>query len=183
MAKRDHKATVSFIERIILLVIIFIVPLHFIVTRYFSVGLLWERVNYFHIVNVCFSIIFIAIAILQYFLNKPYLAVVFGCHQLKDRSFHITFRHLNLCARCSGILVGVFIMLFFSGLDINQNYFLLGIIPLAVDGFYQYFSSYKSTNNRRFVTGFLFAPALIVLSSYYYLFMANLTVKFITLIR
>lgn len=74
-------------------------------------------------------------------------------------------------------------MLFLSGLNVNQNYFLLGIIPLAIDGFYQYFSRYTSTNKRRFITGLLFGPALIVLSSHYYLFMAKLMMKFITLIR
>lgn len=35
--------------------------------------------------------------------------VLFRCHQLPERSFHIKGFQMPLCARCMGILIGFFI--------------------------------------------------------------------------
>ena len=45
--------------------------------------------------------------------------------------------------------------------DIRISFALM--IPMLIDGFTQKLTSYKSTNFRRFVTGFLFGIGLVVL--------------------
>ena len=80
-----------------------------------------------------------------------------GCHQLKERSFHIKGRQLFVCSRCLGIIIGyIFIapILYFLNLHIGF-YSLLLMIPLIIDGSLQALHIIKSNNIRRFITGLL----------------------------
>ena len=86
------------------------------------------------------------------------------CHQMPSRSFSIGSYQFPLCARCTGIMVGRGISLllfpvFYFALDIPLLPALivlpLLLVPLAVDGMIQKFTSYESTNFRRMVTGIL----------------------------
>lgn len=88
------------------------------------------------------------------------------CHSKPERCFVYKNRHLPLCARCTGIILGGLIYLvssklFFFILQINIIYFDYKIcfflaLPMIMDGGLQYLRYKQSTNNRRFVTGFLF---------------------------
>ena len=179
MSKQNSQ--ISFVERIIILIIFMIIPLHFIIIKYLKAGLMWEKVNHFHIVSVCYSVIFLTIIIFQNILHRPYLALVFGCHQIRERTFQQAFKYLQICSRCSGMLIGVFIMMLLSKLNINQHWFLLGMIPITVDGLSQRYLNYNSTNIRRFFTGLLFGPCFIIFTTYYYLFTAKLIFKLVNI--
>lgn len=182
MANQNKVAKVLIFERIILLLVITIIPLHFVIVRYIKENFLWERVNYFQIVSICYAILLITLTILQNVFHKPYLAIIFGCHQLEHRSFSFFYRYLKICSRCSGILIGMLLTVFLSKSNINKHLFLLGIIPIVIDGFYQYYSKYESTNQRRLLTGILFGPAFLVIVSYYYFFIAKLSMEIVKFI-
>ncbi|MEK6971079.1 MAG: DUF2085 domain-containing protein [archaeon] len=99
-----------------------------------------------------------------------FLKIVF-CHALPGRCFSFRGHSFPLCARCTGILLGIPF-----GYIVN-NFFLhewgIGIflmMPLILDGFIQVGFHYESTNVRRLVTGvvfttgmFLFIPELMAL--------------------
>ena len=82
-----------------------------------------------------------------------------GCHQMAERSFFLGSYQFPLCARCTGIAIGhaaAFLTGFFYTL--RYSIALLGI-PLALDGTIQYFTSYRSDNRKRLVTGILYGFA------------------------
>ena len=90
------------------------------------------------------------------------------CHQMPSRSFFIGSYQFPLCARCTGIMAGRVIALllfpvFRFALDIPLLPALIVLpillVPLAVDGMVQKFTSYESTNFRRMVTGILWGLA------------------------
>jgi len=59
-----------------------------------------------------------ALAHLAYFLFAPF------CHQLPERSFHISGVQLSVCARCMGIYLGIFAGTLFYGV-ISKVFFSL----------------------------------------------------------
>lgn len=90
------------------------------------------------------------------------------CHQMPSRSFFIGSYQFPLCARCTGIMAGRVIALllfpvFLFAVDIPLLPALIVLpillVPLAVDGMVQKFTSYTSTNFRRVVTGILWGFA------------------------
>ena len=94
------------------------------------------------------------------------------CHQMPSRSFFIGSYQFPLCARCTGIMAGRVIALllfpiFYFALDIPLLPALIVLpillVPLAVDGLVQKFTSYESTNFRRMVTGILWGFAEMTL--------------------
>lgn len=94
------------------------------------------------------------------------------CHQMPSRSFFIGSYQFPLCARCTGIMSGRVIALllfpvFLFALQIPLLPALIVLpillVPLAVDGLVQKFTSYESTNFRRMVTGILWGFAEITL--------------------
>ena len=94
------------------------------------------------------------------------------CHQMPSRSFFIGSYQFPLCARCTGIMVGRLIalllfpvFLFFVDVPLLSALIVLPIllVPLAVDGLVQKFTSYESTNFRRMVTGILWGFAEMTL--------------------
>ena len=83
------------------------------------------------------------------------------CHHLPERSIKFFGIENYLCARCFGLLVGTilgFITLIFYHIPFLVS--ILFLIPLIIDGFTQAFSTYESTNPRRFITGLIFGLAL-----------------------
>ena len=112
-----------------------------------------------------YSLIFILILMnVAYFMyDKQYLAVFFGCHQKKERSFQKNGIPYILCARCTGIMIGIVLSYFAFKYEVPL--ILLGIltIPLFVDGIIQHFTEYESKNLTRLITGILFAPALVII--------------------
>jgi len=88
------------------------------------------------------------------------------CHQRPERSFFIKGKKLPLCSRCLGIyvsfLIGVFFILFLKSYFLEITWmrllviFLIGFIPISIDGFTQLFGWRKSNNILRFITGIIF---------------------------
>ena len=79
-----------------------------------------------------------------------------GCHQMPERSFFVGSRQFPLCARCTGIAAGHVlgaVVSFFRPVSFG---FLLGTLPLMIDGITQQITSYESTNRRRLWTGLLY---------------------------
>ena len=116
-----------------------------------------------------------------------------GCHQKESRSFILNENQMPVCARDTGIFVGmtsaIFISLFVNPSEdflenLSRFYFkkmkkricfiltVLLLLPLISDGFLQLFTSYESNNTIRFFTGictgisisFLALSALLMLT-------------------
>ena len=80
-----------------------------------------------------------------------------GCHQMKERSFHIKGKQMFVCSRCLGIIIGYIIVapiMYFLKLHFGF-YTILFMIPLVIDGSLQYFKVLTSNNIRRLITGLL----------------------------
>lgn len=79
----------------------------------------------------------------------------FPCHRMKDRSFHFSGKPFPVCARCTGILLGFFLIPallliswrapFWIGMGLN--------LPMIIDGYTQLKKWRKSNNILRFITG------------------------------
>lgn len=90
------------------------------------------------------------------------------CHRIPERSFFIKGHQFPVCARCTGFYTGLIVYLVFNHFyehAYNINTLMISIIlmiPTAVDGFTQYFGPRESTNNLRFITGFIGGLGLII---------------------
>src|SRR4051812_3019423 len=93
------------------------------------------------------------------------------CHQLPERSFFHDGHYLPVCARDTGIYIGIFSTLLF--LYMTKKYrtttipnkkisftLLLFLFPLVIDGFSSYLGIYSTTNLIRILTGIMFGMAL-----------------------
>lgn len=78
------------------------------------------------------------------------------CHQLDERSFHMGVRKFPVCARCTGIYVGALVSIVISFWLQSPILFAAMLLPMILDGTIQYFTKYRSTNSKRFVTGVVF---------------------------
>ncbi|PKP54305.1 MAG: hypothetical protein CVT90_01980 [Candidatus Altiarchaeales archaeon HGW-Altiarchaeales-3] len=91
------------------------------------------------------------------------------CHQKPERSFFIYGHQLGVCARCTGIYIGMLILTLLYPLvrNINNNstpskyYLIASLIPIGLDGVTQLIGLRESTNEVRFITGFIFGGILI----------------------
>ncbi len=144
-------------EVVLLLILIIIVPLSFIVIR----NLVYGDTNFFFISSSTLAFIFLLIWLLQILFKKPYLPLVFNCHQKEERSLTQTFNLFKLCSRCSAIYIGILLTPLLTFIPIHYHYYLLFSIPLIVDGVLQQYTTYESNHLKRIITGLLFAPALI----------------------
>ena len=79
-----------------------------------------------------------------------------GCHQMPERSFFIGSYQFPLCARCTGILIGHLLGIGISFLHLVPPVWIIGTIPLMIDGTVQKLTRYESTNLRRLWTGILY---------------------------
>jgi uncharacterized membrane protein len=89
------------------------------------------------------------------------------CHSIPERCFVYKNRHLPICARCTGILFGGILSLFFLNIfNLNfsfQTSFILAV-PMIIDGGLQYLNYIISNNNRRFLTGLFCGIATVIFS-------------------
>lgn len=85
------------------------------------------------------------------------LARIMGCHQKPERSFHFKGKPLPICARCTGILIGIFssIIFFIFFPNISPWFIFLFLVPGLLDGFVQLKTKYRSNNFKRLITGIL----------------------------
>lgn len=93
------------------------------------------------------------------------------CHQIEERSLQAAGAALSVCARDTGIYIGIFSTLLYLHLSkrkanitiptIKISFFLLLLmVPLIVDGLGSYLHIFDSNNLRRLVTGICFGLAL-----------------------
>ncbi|MGN4672196.1 DUF2085 domain-containing protein [Bacillus cereus group sp. MYBK106-1] len=81
------------------------------------------------------------------------------CHRRSDRSFLKLQKYITLCARCTGMLIGILMFPIYFYITLS---FLFAIIlsfsaqiPLLIDGFTQKWKWRSSTNLLRVTTGVL----------------------------
>ncbi len=83
------------------------------------------------------------------------------CHQRADRSFFLGGNELPFCARCTGVWLGLFlglVVMAFVAVPLDSRLawvFVVGLLPLMVDGGGQLLGLWESTNVVRLVTGVL----------------------------
>lgn len=88
---------------------------------------------------------------------------LFRCHQLSDRSFHLCGFQLPLCARCTGIFLGLVLFgpVLCALLPLNMYVSLFFVGAMLVDGFTQLKGWRKSNNFLRLITGLGFGYATV----------------------
>lgn len=77
------------------------------------------------------------------------------CHQKPERSFFYKEKQFPVCSRCTGIVIGATAGFVLASLTQPNLIFVLGFIPLIIDGTTQYYGLRTSNNTLRFVTGLL----------------------------
>ena len=93
------------------------------------------------------------------------------CHQLQERSLQISGKPLSVCARDTGIYLGIFSTLIYFFLfkrnkivtipSIKVSFFLLlFMVPMMIDGLGSYAHLFESNNARRLITGLGFGFVL-----------------------
>jgi uncharacterized membrane protein len=98
------------------------------------------------------------------FRDKKF-CLYFFCHRLEERCIKIGNHTSFLCARCTGLVVGVGLAVMLFALNVILPLYALGLIclPLLIDGFTQAFNLRKSNNPLRFTSGILFAIGMILI--------------------
>ena len=84
------------------------------------------------------------------------LALLSGCHQRAERSFFVNGRQVPLCARCLGLLIGLFLAPIYRA---NLGVSLALISVFVLDGFTQLMRVRQSRNWLRFSSGLGFSMA------------------------
>lgn len=88
------------------------------------------------------------------------------CHQAEGRCYHINGYKMGLCTRCTGVFVG---LTFFGWMailirptrEMKFTYFVLTLLPLAIDGAGNLLEIWSTGNNVRFFTGIIFAFGIV----------------------
>ncbi|HDR7525090.1 TPA: DUF2085 domain-containing protein [Bacillus paranthracis] len=91
------------------------------------------------------------------------------CHRRSDRSFLKLQKYIPLCARCTGMLIGILMFPIYFYITLS---FLFAIIlsfsaqiPLLIDGFTQKWKWRSSTNLLRVTTGVLSGNGMVLFIS------------------
>ncbi|MED3622505.1 DUF2085 domain-containing protein [Neobacillus thermocopriae] len=93
------------------------------------------------------------------------------CHQLEERSLLVSEKPLSVCARCTGIYIGILSTCLYLFIvkrktsitipTIKMSFFLLlFMLPLIIDGLGSYAHLFNSDNVRRLITGICFGLVL-----------------------
>ena len=93
------------------------------------------------------------------------------CHQLEERSLQVSGKALAVCARDTGIYIGIFSTFIYLHFfkrgksmtipSIKKSFLLLLLLgPLMIDGLGSYTHLFESNNPRRLVTGIAFGLVL-----------------------
>jgi len=108
--------------------------------------------------------------IIRVFVDNIYLHKFVSCHRLSHRSFFIHNRQFHICARCTGLVVGMVISAPLLLLPIRNfigYLFPVFLTILVVDGFTQKFKWRESNNLLRFFSGITtsttFMPFLFII--------------------
>lgn len=94
------------------------------------------------------------------------------CHRRRERTIKIRGHYLPVCARCTGIYIGMFVFFlvqlfieFSYGLEIFFISILL-MLPTTLDGTTQLLKMRESTNMIRLITGFICGIGCLMLVFY-----------------
>lgn len=101
----------------------------------------------------------------EVFIDAAWPHRFWRCHRNEHRSFFVKGRQFHVCARCTGLITGIALMPAAALLPSRAliAFGVSSVLAITVDGTFQAFCSYDSTNLRRFTTGVLaaaFVPAL-----------------------
>jgi len=131
----------------------------------------WD-IDYLMIGGLVLASIILVITTLDVVFKRPYLALLFGCHQRLERSFTMLGQVLPLCARCTGIYVGTMVVVVVQiVIDIPLYLYPILGIPMIIDGVLQKRWNIASNNERRFVTGLLFGFSFVFFFTMYHVLM------------
>ena len=89
------------------------------------------------------------------------------CHQIPERSLHVTAKQMAVCSRCfgvySGLLVGTALYPVWRSIDetepVSRFWLVLSLIPITVDWSLTVFGLWENTHLSRFVTGLILGAA------------------------
>jgi len=92
------------------------------------------------------------------------------CHQIAHRSYFFHGHQFAVCARCTGIWLSAMICGFIMALilrkknikPISIKWFIISLIPLVIDGSFQFAGFYESTNTIRLITGILASAGTVL---------------------
>jgi uncharacterized membrane protein len=87
-----------------------------------------------------------------------YLLGDLNCHQLSERSLYLNDNQMPFCSRDLGIFAGLVLGLAVAMTfrwRIRLFWFVISLIPIALDGFAQTLTGYESENSIRILTGIL----------------------------
>jgi len=163
---------ISLVEKLILFILILIAPLHAIVINTLNKSDI-TTVNFYFITSIVIASLFSVMIFIQIIFKRPYITIVLGCHQKCERSFKWVHHYLGICARCTGILIGVIITPLITIIPINKLFYVILITPLIVDGLFQHYTNYESNNVKRIITGIMFGPSMVLMIAYYNFFLAK----------
>lgn len=92
---------------------------------------------------------------IRIFVDGVWMHRLWSCHRLPSRSFSIQGRQFHICARCTGIVLGLAASPL--AIPIGQHawpIFLMFVSALYIDGYTQLCQWRESNNTLRFITGF-----------------------------
>ena len=116
------------------------------------------------------ALLLMVLSLLNAIFRKSYLALFFGCHQMTSRSFKLRDYVFPICARCTGIYMGILLSVILGYYTKLYYFYPIFMIPLIVDGIIQKKTNYRSNQFKRFLTGILFGPGFsLIFSLYHYL--------------
>lgn len=168
--KDTNVSSVKSWEILFIMVIAFIIPAVFLTFALARTDFLLEDVRVIMITNAALINVLLILLGVDILFRREYLPLFFGCHQNPCRSFHLFNKPLPICARCTGIALGIVLALLLTMQAIAWWWFLVMTLPLIIDGTVQRMTDYQSNNAKRFISGLLFAPGLItVYAGFHYI--------------
>lgn len=169
-----NKRTLSVTDKFFLAFSILMVPPAVFVLALRLYGVDFFDENHRFIGNFALILVLLIFIATDIVLKKKYLVYFFACHQKVTRSFLIHGKTFSLCARCTGILLGIFGSLVLIKWGYDLILIILMSLPLILDGILQKVSSYKSNNGKRIISGILFGPMEVLLFSSYHFYLIKL---------
>lgn len=107
-------------------------------------------------------------AVARIFIDSIFVYKLISCHRLSSRSLFLRGRQFHICARCTGLLIGLPLSLFLIPLSGYIGFlFPAFLIMLVLDGFTQRLNLRESNNKLRLITGITtgstFVPCVVLL--------------------
>ena len=109
--------------------------------------------------------------VVRLFVDNVSLHKYWNCHRLPERSFFVEGRQFHVCARCTGLILGLPASICLLPIrEVLPIVFAAVVIALALDGLTQLAQWRVSNNKLRFCTGFgtsaTFLPTLLTIGGY-----------------